>query len=642
MKNKLPNRYGINAHRLFLILTALSLSVALLVSVGLAFGLEKRKTSYASKTTYLGFMPAVINNGVYGGSPPVIDNITADDTTIIEGEAVTLDWDVTGVVSGYDITPDPELADANEAIVRPTKTTTYRVRVFNSHGSDTAEITIQVFSPDGPAIISNFSAADEVIAPGDATTLSWDVDGLLNSLEISPELGAVAQKASAVVSPTETTTYTLTAVNKFGTTSAQVVVKVVAPPVITTFTASPNTINLGEQTTLSWNVEGDIDSLTINPGDIDVTGQSSIALSPSETTTYTLTAENIKDTVQAETHVVVIPPPSIAAFEAQANNPLFIGDTVTMSWSVINEPTALSLTPGIGDVLGTTSVVFTATADMTYTLSASNGAGSDTESLFLDVVEPPTIDSFAASTELAFGSEAVTLTWSTTGEYLSLWITQGVGDVTGQNQVVVTPSKNTKYTLIATNDSGSVSASVDVNYASGNSQITFYDWDKTMTTNHHGFANDNTPDENYDWTGPVNYAQGTLYVRAAVFDQPVAQQKMKMQICFWQELNGYNFGLENCMQMRNVPGTPGTVVCWSQPVNQMWKKNGDPIDWTRPRYRVGVAIKNQAGDPVSDYNGWNWNGENPDEWYDLDLRFTAIVVAKDFAFTGFDDCTIEE
>jgi hypothetical protein len=39
---------------------------------------------------------------------------------------------------------------------------------------------------------------------------------------------------------------------------------------------------------------------------------------------------------------------------------------------------------------------------------------------------------------------------------------------------------------------------------------------------------------------------------------------------------------------------------------------------------------------VSDNNNWNWAGENPDEWYPLDLRFTVVVVAKGSTFSGWD------
>src|SRR6185437_12449026 len=62
-------------------------------------------------------------------------------------------------------------------------------------------------------------------------------------------------------------------------------------PVITSFTASPLSITSGQSSTLSWTVTGST-SITISSGIGDVTGKTSIVVSPTVTTTYTLTASN--------------------------------------------------------------------------------------------------------------------------------------------------------------------------------------------------------------------------------------------------------------------------------------------------------------------------------------------------------------
>ncbi len=165
------------------------------------------------------------------------------------------------------------------------------------------------------------------------------------------------------------------------------------------------------------------------------------------------------------------------------------------------------------------------------------------------------------------------------------------------------------------------------------SELVVFDWNKSVTTTQKGFPWDNPPmpSANGDWTQPVNFAEGTLYLRAEIFSIPVPQDDMKLQLCFWQ----YNNARENCTQSRNVPGRAGTVVEWSVPVQGMWKKNSVTIDWVNPRDRNGFAIKNGQGLPVSNYSGWNWNGENPDEWYPMNVRFTVVVVEKDRAFSGW-------
>lgn len=69
-------------------------------------------------------------------------------------------------------------------------------------------------------------------------------------------------------------------------------------PVITSFTASDNIIGEGDAVTLSWVIAGAVTKVTIIPepgdGPIDVTARpdSQLTVSPDETTTYTISAEN--------------------------------------------------------------------------------------------------------------------------------------------------------------------------------------------------------------------------------------------------------------------------------------------------------------------------------------------------------------
>ena len=64
-----------------------------------------------------------------------------------------------------------------------------------------------------------------------------------------------------------------------------------SPPNITAFSASPTSITSGQSSTLSWTVSGET-SLSISPSIGNVMGQSSITVSLSTTTIYTLTAAN--------------------------------------------------------------------------------------------------------------------------------------------------------------------------------------------------------------------------------------------------------------------------------------------------------------------------------------------------------------
>lgn len=163
-------------------------------------------------------------------------------------------------------------------------------------------------------------------------------------------------------------------------------------------------------------------------------------------------------------------------------------------------------------------------------------------------------------------------------------------------------------------------------------ELLVFDWNKPVTEADGGFAVDIPPIANGDWTKPINFAEGTLYFRAEIRSQPVPKDEMRLGFCFWQEV------AENCAGSP-VPGRKGTIVTWERPVKDMFKVNGISIDWSKARRRNGFAVRNRNNDPVSNKQGWNWNGENPKEWYPLDLRFTVVVVEKGAGFSGWENYT---
>ncbi len=164
----------------------------------------------------------------------------------------------------------------------------------------------------------------------------------------------------------------------------------------------------------------------------------------------------------------------------------------------------------------------------------------------------------------------------------------------------------------------------------GDKEMIVYDWNGLVAQSENGFPRNDPPTANGDWTQPVNFAEGTLHFRVQIRSQPVPQE-MRLQYCVWQDRNA----LENCADWIAVSGNPGTEITWSDTVTGMWMLNNNPIDWTRARYKDGVAIKNSSGQAVSTFQGWDWNGEDPQEWYPIDWRFLVVVVAKGETFSGW-------
>ena len=75
--------------------------------------------------------------------------------------------------------------------------------------------------------ITSFTAQPLSIEAGQSTTLSWVVSGA-SSLSISPGVGTVSG-SSVTVRPSATTSYTLTAKNRYGTSTASTTVTVTEP-----------------------------------------------------------------------------------------------------------------------------------------------------------------------------------------------------------------------------------------------------------------------------------------------------------------------------------------------------------------------------------------------------------------------------
>ncbi|MEM7333084.1 MAG: hypothetical protein AAF490_13425 [Chloroflexota bacterium] len=340
--------------------------------------------------------------------------------------------------------------------------------------------------------------------------------------------------------------------------------------------------------------------------------------------------------------------PQIVSFSASQLS-VESGQSTDLLWEVTGEIDTIILDHNIGDVTNLTSLTISPTTTSTYNLTVSNEAGSVSEELTITVTEPepmipPIINTFTASDSSIEIGESVTISWDVT-DFDTLVLNHG-GDVTGQTSIEVSPTVDTTYRLRASNQYGDTNAelTVQVTPVNNSNQMEIFDWNGFVYQSDNGFPRDTSPNKNFDWTTPINYAEGTIFVRAEIFSMPVNQPDMYLQLCYWQELNGDNFALETCLNTENVPGVAGTVVCWNQKINQMWKKNNVPLDWTRARHWVAVPIKvekaiNNKTDlyPVSDWVDPEWADEEPADWFPLNMRFTAIVVEEGGTFKGWDD-----
>ena len=314
-----------------------------------------------------------------------INRFTVTPTRIRAGETATLAWEIVNADEA-EITPGLGRVDRQNgtSTVAPEQTTTYRLTARNRNGEVNESVTVVVERPE-PRILQ-FQATPVTITAGQVSQLGWETENA-DTVTITG-IGNVSRSGSNTVSPTATTTYTLTARNRFGEVSRTTTVQVlpVQMPRILRFSANPGEILEGEQSILVWQVENSTDVTITGLGRVDPTGSS--AVSPANSTTYTLTARNAGGEVNATAVVNVVKLAKILSFAAEPAASAKQGDPVVLRWTTENATEAVIT--GIGTVPINGSVTVRPTADTTYTLTAYGRRNSVQAVLIVRVGPPPT------------------------------------------------------------------------------------------------------------------------------------------------------------------------------------------------------------------------------------------------------------
>ena len=244
-------------------------------------------------------------------------------------------------------------------------------------------------------------------------------------------------------------------------------------PSVNSFSATPATVKAGQSSTLAWSVSGTpAPSISIDNGVGAVTG-TSVAVSPAQTTTYTLTATNSAGIVTAQASVTVNIPPSVPTGVAAT---AVSASEIDLSWTASTAGNGGAVTGykifRNGTQIDTATTAsyndpgLTANTAYSYTVAAYDGAGNTSApsaaATATTAAIAPSIGSFSAVSATIPAGQSTTLTWSVSGTPTpTLSIDNGVGAATGTS-VSVSPSTTTTYTLTATNPGGSVTAQTTV------------------------------------------------------------------------------------------------------------------------------------------------------------------------------------
>ena len=306
-----------------------------------------------------------------------------------------------------------------------------------------------------PPSITSFAASPAAIEAGSSATLTAVfVNG---TGTITPGNIAVTSGTPITVSPTATTTYTLTVTPSSGdaVTATTTVTVSAVPAIITSFVAAPPTIETGTSSSLTAVFSGGTG--VISPGDISVTSGTAVSVSPTTMTTYTLTVTPAAGTpVTATVTVNVDPAPAIASFVA---NPTTIEAGSSTSLTAVFSGGSGVINPGnitvVSGIPAQITPPTTTTTTTTYTLTVTPPIGAAiTQSVTVTVDPIPTITSFVASpTNIATGSSSNLTAVFTGGTGV---ITPGNLSVTSGVAVSVSPTATTTYILTVTPPVGAI------------------------------------------------------------------------------------------------------------------------------------------------------------------------------------------
>ena len=307
-----------------------------------------------------------------------------------------------------------------------------------------------------PPSIDSFSADPVAIRRGNSSTLSWQTTNA-TSVSISDGTttitGLAVDRTDYSVTPTTTTTYTLTASGYTGDPVTRSIIVTVYQPGNITVTLDRPDIVAGQSTALRWNTTGDVNVITWSSGGITNGNVSSNqTVSPTVTTTYTATVSGNGASDTESVTLTVYQIPVVTAFSA---DPVAIrrGVSTRLSWAT-TYATSASINNGVGAVTVPSGFVDVSPIITTQYVLSVFGEGNTTASAntTVTVYQPPTVDTFTASSASIIRGNPVTLAWETSNS-TNRAITPQIPNFTNipeDGSKEVSPTTTTTYRLTVT------------------------------------------------------------------------------------------------------------------------------------------------------------------------------------------------
>jgi PKD repeat protein len=415
------------------------------------------KKGYAATQTFV----VEVNDLVAPDKTPVAS--PGGPYTAEEGQEIVLDGSGSHDPDGAQISYEWDFGDGHhDTGVMPTHTYdregTYRITLTvtdYSGGIAAAATTVVVQKSLAPAV--SVQVNPPAVLPGEACSLVWKSERAL-SLMVDHGIGEVGPSGTLMIYPQSTTTITMTAQGRGGTTRATAVVLVHEPPVVDVDVVR-TTLHSGETTAIMW-ASRNADSVCIDQGIGEVMPSGELFITPAESTLYTVTATGPGGTVSQSVAVDVLPCP-LAHIRAGPDS-LVPGEPALLEWDT-SHAQVVTIDQGIGEVSPGGSIVVQPVATTTYTITATGPLGTATEAVTVAVHPRPSVTISAEPREAAQG-RATLLSWSSEhAETASM--DNGIGDVPVHGSREVSPDQTTTYVITVVGRGGAAMASVTVHIA---------------------------------------------------------------------------------------------------------------------------------------------------------------------------------
>jgi len=226
-------------------------------------------------------------------------------------------------------------------------------------------------------------------------------------------------------------------------------------PTIINFNANKIEILQGKSIELSWNVEN-ADTILLNNGIGNLTGKKSLSVSPIQTTTYQLIAENAFDKSEEEINITVLPLPIIKEFRHKQQK-IEHGKETQIVWDIDNaEKIELHWLGNMEIVPNKGEKTISPTDHTNYKLiiTALDGVTKEENQITVQVFKRVEIKSFVSDLDFVVETLPVKLSWEIENASIVTLSSnmQSDIDVTGKNEIMITSKKTSYFYLKASNE----------------------------------------------------------------------------------------------------------------------------------------------------------------------------------------------